>query len=653
LLIMLRFVSLEIDPPLFFKGYTQAHLTDPYHLTHFARNEVLFDRWNPYDFHRWDIFKYSLISGVSYLVFSIGGVSRITANLSALVLNLSGLFFFVAGLWRYRPRIENHITLIIVLVGSMLFFYGRLPFLENGLIAISGLAFFIFARYHNRPWGQLLVGLLIALAALGGKLFGFILLGPAVLTCLIYYRRAGIRPSLLILAGAAGGIVLYALIFFGGDFGIMKSYYLEQTVGLYGTPGGFKSPVSFFVKLLTYGAGTGFFSLSPFMVILTAVALIVIFLQRLPDRPLGPETLPLVFAGLWLVCGVVGLAPFNYRPLRYAVFLFPPMAAIIAFTLAGLAEKKPEFRLRRPYLALPVIFFLLWYILTQVTIYFAADANDSARGQEAFPYTLAASLVIVGAVYVWLRRKDRLLPRPVLMAVLVPLAAAMLVNQSLMIYQGLAWPRDYLRQFNRELSELVDEKAVISGPYGRAFTIDNDLGGIIYYFGLARVEFDLFDRFPISHVISDGDNWQRGQRDFPFLKDALLLTLFTMRDFSAGLYRIPGSPVPLTEYEKGLVFLETEQPDSALYYLETFHRRYPDNLTGAMALARAYIFDGNLDKHLESLQALAEQYPDNLRVHVFCSRAYYILYTESKLSEFKQLADYHARRAFELNPAIE
>ena len=60
-LIILRFISLEIDPPNFFAGYTQAHLTDPYHLTFFARNAILFDDSNPFDFYRWNVFKYSLI----------------------------------------------------------------------------------------------------------------------------------------------------------------------------------------------------------------------------------------------------------------------------------------------------------------------------------------------------------------------------------------------------------------------------------------------------------------------------------------------------------------------------------------------------------------------------------------------------------------
>ena len=97
--LILKFVNLDSDPPLFHVGHGQAQLTDPYHLTHFARNAENFNDWNPFDFHRWDIFKNSLVSGVSFLIFSLFGVSRLTANLSAVLLNVGGLYLFLLGLY--------------------------------------------------------------------------------------------------------------------------------------------------------------------------------------------------------------------------------------------------------------------------------------------------------------------------------------------------------------------------------------------------------------------------------------------------------------------------------------------------------------------------------------------------------------------------
>ena len=84
LLVVVRFFGLSDDPPLYYSGYGHTLLTDPYHLTFAARSKVLFGEWNPFDYHRWDVFRNSLISGAAYLVFLAFGVSRVTANIAAL-----------------------------------------------------------------------------------------------------------------------------------------------------------------------------------------------------------------------------------------------------------------------------------------------------------------------------------------------------------------------------------------------------------------------------------------------------------------------------------------------------------------------------------------------------------------------------------------
>ncbi len=135
---LLRFLEPGIDPPPFYTGHGQAELTDPYNLTYFSRNAVLYHDWDPLNFHRWDIFKNSLISGFSFLIFSLLGVSRTIANLSAIFLNISGLFLFLWGLSSYWDKRKIVLTAVLLLLNSTLFFYGRLPFLENGLIFLFG-----------------------------------------------------------------------------------------------------------------------------------------------------------------------------------------------------------------------------------------------------------------------------------------------------------------------------------------------------------------------------------------------------------------------------------------------------------------------------------------------------------------------------------
>ena len=275
LLLALSFWKLDIDPPLYYVGHSQAQITDPYHLTFAARNAVQTGEWNPEEFHRWDVFKYSLVSGVSYLLFTLFGVSRVTANLAALLLHLGGFLFFLMALARSRPRKELLTAALFLLFNSTLFFYGRLPFLENGLILFSGLIFWILVRYHEKIWGQFLCGFIVALAALAGKLFGLILLGPVALTLLYIYRAKATKPLGIMAAGLATGLCLQVVLFYGGDPSIPLSYYSEQTVGMYGGPPGFSSITNFFKMLISYGGESSLWKFMPFFFGLGVLSFII------------------------------------------------------------------------------------------------------------------------------------------------------------------------------------------------------------------------------------------------------------------------------------------------------------------------------------------------------------------------------------------
>jgi len=92
---LLRFLNLTADPPVLLQTYGQDLMTDPYYYTWFARNAVLFDNWHLLNYDRYFIFSYTIVSGLSYLIFSLFGVSRLTAHLTSLILHFGGIFFFV------------------------------------------------------------------------------------------------------------------------------------------------------------------------------------------------------------------------------------------------------------------------------------------------------------------------------------------------------------------------------------------------------------------------------------------------------------------------------------------------------------------------------------------------------------------------------
>ncbi len=652
-LIILRFISLEIDPPNFFAGHTQAHLTDPYHLTFFARNAILFDDWNPFDFYRWDVFKYSLVSGFSYIVFSIAGISRITANLSAVLLSLAGIGFFVIGFYRLRSNRETLIMTGFLLLSSMLFFYGRLPFLENGLIFLSGLLFFVFIKTYDKWWGQLLSGFLVALATLSGKLFGLILLGPVILSLIYYYRFRAFIPSLRILFGCIIGMTLYVIVFFDGGLLILKNYYLEQTIGMSGTHPGLLSPLAMLKKLLTYGSTNGFFELSPFLLILAGFGLILILLCNVPKGIFKKESLPLIFSVAWILCGILSLMPFNYRPLRYTIFLFLPLSAMCAYCINLLNETKIKFRLHYKTIILVVILFIFWYISTQISMIFNPSGDARKYGIAVMPYTFIVSLLLSIAIAVWLRKGSQVVSSKGLKILIFPLLIALLVHQGMLLYQGMTQPGKYLKEYSREIGQLIDEKAVITGPYAPAFTIGNNLKGIIYHFGLSDIEHSLFEKYPITHITTDISNWDRGKTDFPILNQSIRLARFAVRDFPARFYRLPNAKIPLTDYEKGIVFLDREMPDSSLKYSKRFNDKYPKNLFGLFLLVQSYKAAGQVKPCFELVNKMVNENPDNYRVHLFCKNLYHEIYTKTGEDDFRKMAAHHYKRALELNPTLE
>ena len=651
-LVILHFFRLDIDPPFFFAGFSQADLTDPYHMTFYARNAALFGNWDPFDYHRWDVFRNSLMSGTAYLVFLIMGISRITANFAAILLNLGGLTLFALGFFRLRNNREIVFTILMLLLNAILFFHSRLPFLENGLIFLSGLIFFVFMRFHGKAWGQLLVGFLVMTAALNGKLFGLFLLGPIVLTLWYRYRSLVVKPVLITLAGSLIGFIFCLLLFYGGNITVMAKYYAEQTIGLHGIPIGFTSPVHFVENLIIFGGNFGFFELAIFPGLLAFAGLILLMLTLPFEKPYRKEFLPVLFSLGWLVVGVFGLMPFTYQALRYAVFLFLPISAITGYGINLLFEKKIELNLHYRWLTLGVVFLSTWFILTQIFLLTVPYLKEVDSARRAMPLTMVLSLLFTGAVYFYLKNRVRSLPVLTLAVFVSLLSVGLFVEQGAYFYQGLALPQDNLKKCNREISQLIDSNAVLTGTYAPAMTIDNNLKGVIYFFGSVDVEKELFEKYPITHVITDESNWKKAVKDYPVLEKAIAIRRFAVRDFTVTLYRMPDANVALTDYEKATLFYYNKQSDSALFYQEKFHNRYPDNLSSLTSLVIAYGANREEEKFNRLLSQMVQDYPDNLQMQLFLRDMYNSIYSKSGDVQCKAAADNFDRRAKELDPAL-
>ncbi|MFQ5607412.1 MAG: tetratricopeptide repeat protein, partial [Candidatus Zixiibacteriota bacterium] len=232
------------------------------------------------------------------------------------------------------------------------------------------------------------------------------------------------------------------------------------------------------------------------------------------------------------------------------------------------------------------------------------------------------------------------------------LLIAALSVQSVQLYRGLALPGAYLKQHNQDLSELIDSHAVVTGPYTPALTIDNELRGVIYMFGLTNVEKDLFQRFPITHVAVDRTNWNLALRDFPFLKPARKLAEMSVRDQVIALFRVPGADAPETDFERGVAFFDQGVYDSALTLFERFSSEYPENLHGKLRIISTRATQGDLASALTELGRILGEHPDNYMLHAFADGFYRNAHRITRDGQYQRLALFHRLKAQALNRKV-
>jgi hypothetical protein len=284
---------------------------------------------------------------------------------------------------------------------------------------------------------------------------------------------------------------------------------------------------------------------------------------------------------------------------------------------------------------------------------FLSPAGQKFRsGGDVLFITAFLAFAVTALVFLLLLRLRRITSTRWLSVPLMVLLVAVIVMQGSYLYRGLAVPGEYLMSYNKELSQIIDDDAVITGPYAPALTIDNELKGVIYVFGLANVEKDLFSRFPITHIVSDRSNWSRALKDFPFLKSAVRIAQMVIRDEVVNVYRLPGADVPPTDYERGELLFLRKNTDSALVHFRRFADEYPDNLIGKTHMATALFVTGSIDDAVNLTETLVNERPNNYMLHGFCAGLYSRIHAATNEEKYRQLAAHHDRRARELNPAM-
>jgi hypothetical protein len=608
----------------------------------FARSEIQTGDWNPHHDYRYITYWYSLISITSWLIFNIFGIGIFQTNAVASILSILSILIFYFIVRRATGNGAAILTLLFIGLNFLGIFYGRRPFLENGmnLMFIIGLFFLIFME--KKILGHFLFGLFFAGSVFFGKIIALGFVGVPVLyyAYRIFYLRdkSAFAQAAVMSLGFVALFALWLMVIFTPYQEHVTGYVGEQALGLYGIPDGFKSVGLFIWKLLTLCKKSAFVDSMPILVLSSLFLFILIisrvFTQKENGRVVRYENTAFIIIILWLVSTYLALTPWNYRPARYQTAMIYPVAAMAGVFIAYLCNLRDtaELLTRNVVNYLTIFGSVLW------VIYFYTGALVVSLGYDYyfydyFLYVLIVSVVIV-AFYVVITRKVKSYkikwtPYRKYITIAILLVAFLFM-------QGKAffsWTGNILyttRDSSRDLGVILSPGAVISGPFGPALAQENNLGCLIHIFGTSRPDPDLFKKYPVTHLVLERANEKAAREMYPNLMDQVkAVTHYYINCRKITVFRIAfASDNPETmeyfpsNYELAVAFYRHNLPDSGDFYLSRFLKLSPENVSGNVLAGYYAQQRGQYDRAIEYYSKAVEFSPTEFNLHYLLGQAY-------------------------------
>lgn len=620
ILLSLRFIQLDADPPIMLAPYGQSVLTDPYLYTWHARQAALFSPDQRIEYERFAPLKFTAVSAAARVVFAIAGVSRVTANIASILLSLGGTLFWLLGLRKFWSWGRVAIVGLLLLSNFVLCTYSRMPYLENGLIFFFGLTFFVYAHWGDRASGQLITGVAIAAAALCGKLFGVLLFVPIFAAQVYFLRTHSIKAIGLTVLGGLLGFAGYLLLFLGGDFQLLWRYHTDTTEILHISKY-FLQPLGPVGMYVSFGGEGGLTLFAIGSICIAAVGSILWLVSRNLGK-LTHEDLPILFSLVWFAATIVVFVPFEYRPLRYLIVGVVPAITLVIPLIESWGKRLPI--VAKPFwLVGPLVFVIMLYLTNQITSYGAILAHVFIGFRTVLPYCLFAAAAVVMLIVAARLRKSAGIPISFSRTLIVVILGGYLYTNGRDIVETLGQPRYDLKTLNREMSEIIDPSAVVTGSYAPALTIDNGLNGVFNYLGTVQADTAFFSTYHPTHLLTNSGDWTETIKDYPLLRSFDPMISPVLWSYLLGLVHLPNANYSPSLFEQAFEMDRQRQSDSARSLLDLFEVRYPSNRLAAVTRINLYFSRLGLpDSALLLVDDLVRRYPDDYYMQIFAATSY-------------------------------
>ncbi|MBD3403120.1 hypothetical protein GF420_09520 [candidate division GN15 bacterium] len=606
LLIVFRSSFLGADPPLELTFSTGIY-TDPPQYTLFAKQLVALGELNPFSDPRFVFFINSLVTAVATAVFFLFGIGVTTSHLTGLILSFGALLLMFVTVRRIASPTAAILFLLLAGLNYNLVVFGRFPFLEHAMTVLAFASLAVIVYRHG--WiAHLVGGLLLGAAILFGKVIGIVFLFP--FACYYAFRLAADRPSqprlswrrpLVFAIGLIALAAAWYLAIYQPSQAQVSGYLQEHSVSLYGAPEGLESIDKFIYKLVSFG---GHSKLLERMAVPGVLAVVFITVVLLPlcrkefwrDR-VAWFNAGHVFLAAMIVAFVGSLMIWNYRPLRYQLVLIYPACAAAGIMLTamwhrvrpGLPKEVPWYYYLIIYPALLVVFYHLngWVVGLFDRELFYVDVR-------VYIFTAMGLFVIVlPFVLRWYRQLDGRTLKILSRSIAAVLLIAAIANSISNYFWWAQRPTYTIRDTGRELGYLLNDGAVLSGPFAPALTLENDLQTVIHMFGVSNPDPELFHRFPITHLLLDQQNEDRAREDYPEVIDSSLhvatlrvgTKLIRLYNVSQSTGNPRAAAYQPTLFEEGAAMLLENRLDEAMAAMHRFNQQYPENYTGLLVIA--------------------------------------------------------------------
>jgi hypothetical protein len=559
--------------------------------------------------------------------------------------------------------------------------YGRNPFLEISAIFLLVLGFYFMVSSFGKNLLLIPSGICFAAGIFFGKtMTAFIL--PACLGVMLLWmfeqtsssnRKMNFKP--LVFFGSGFLLVSLFWLFFAylPAKREVAGYFAEQALGLHGFPEAFKSIPGFLSSLFTFG--DDLFYRMPVVFLMSFLGLLLFFRNSPSVKELITQrdhrSKSKFFLTFWFLTAFFLLMSLNYRPLRYQLYLIPPMCALAGLWLDSFLR---SFGSKRSS-SVGIMFWVFFVVATTFFInYVITTFHILSRKQIQLGSSLVISLVITlffVVLFYWRFVKSKKMAKggqtsdfrllnlgQRFLIMLILILISLVVNG----WQYLSWASSPTYSLNRssvDLGKILSKEAVVSGPYGPALVWDNKLRNVIHMFGVTKPDPQLFRTYPITHLALERDgNRDRAFQDYPeVMREAKIVTTYWLRNIPVDIYRIgewtdnpETEKYPLSDFEKAILLAEKGDADSAVALLEEFVLQNPQNFSGYLALTDIYYHLEDLENAAHSLEKAVQFNPTDFYARQQLGMIYLILGKQTLDDTYRLLAIEQWEKALKLFP---